>query len=229
MTATLKTTVVQEPGSATANMTLDASGGVTVGQNLTVVGSVSGVAGRLLRAPQMYTSGSGDYTTPAGCKAIYVELVGGGAGGNTNGASGGAGGYAAKYFSPVVPSTNYAYVVGTGGTANGNAGTNSTFTALGTTVTATAGSGTTGGTPTNGDVNIRGGNGSGGGSNGKPGGNSYFGGGGGSGSDTSGAGSSGGNGTVGVAGGGGGGGGDGASRGSGGAGGAGLIRIWEYA
>lgn len=35
MTALLKTTQIQEPSSATVNLTLDASGGVTVGQNLT--------------------------------------------------------------------------------------------------------------------------------------------------------------------------------------------------
>lgn len=41
MVATLKTGVVQEPSSSTANLTLDASGGVTVGQNLTVTGSTT--------------------------------------------------------------------------------------------------------------------------------------------------------------------------------------------
>ena len=45
MTATLKTTIIQEPSSATANITLDTSGDVTIGQNLTVAGSVIGDAG----------------------------------------------------------------------------------------------------------------------------------------------------------------------------------------
>jgi hypothetical protein len=35
MVATVKTTVIQEPSSSTVNLTLDASGGVTIGQNLT--------------------------------------------------------------------------------------------------------------------------------------------------------------------------------------------------
>ena len=38
MTATLKTTIIQEPSSATANMTLDSSGNVTGGANLVATG-----------------------------------------------------------------------------------------------------------------------------------------------------------------------------------------------
>ena len=45
MVATLKTSVVQEPSSGTANLTLDASGGVTVGQNLTVAGTTTFTGG----------------------------------------------------------------------------------------------------------------------------------------------------------------------------------------
>jgi len=41
MTAILKTTVIQEPSSATNNLTLSTSGGVTVGQNLTVTGTTT--------------------------------------------------------------------------------------------------------------------------------------------------------------------------------------------
>lgn len=42
MTATLKTTIIQEPSSATANITLDSSGNVSMAGNLTVSGAVSG-------------------------------------------------------------------------------------------------------------------------------------------------------------------------------------------
>lgn len=155
MTATLKTTVIQEPSSATANMTLDTSGGVTIGQNLTVAGSVSGVAGRLLRAPQILTSGT-SYTTPAGCTSIYVEAIGaGGGGGGADSAvdaryqasgGGGSGAYVAKYFT-VTPSTSYTYAIGTGGAggantgASGSTGGSTTFTVGGTTITATGGTG----------------------------------------------------------------------------------------
>ena len=41
MPALLKTTQIQEPSSATINLALDTSGGVTVGQNLTVTGNQS--------------------------------------------------------------------------------------------------------------------------------------------------------------------------------------------
>lgn len=202
---------------------------------------VQSSSGRLLRAPQVLTSGT-SYTTPADCNSIYVEAVGGGGGGGgaTNaqaaGGGGGAGAYCAKHFS-VSPSTAYSYVIGAGGSA-GSTGGNTTFTVGGTTITAgggTGGSGSSatsaqgtlggaGGTATNGDLNT---SGSGGGTGvcattsnpvGGAGGNSFFGGGGRGG------------GTIGSAGstGGGGGGGTGNS-GTGGAGGSGLIRIWEYA
>src|SRR5215471_6876261 len=54
----------------------------------------------------VFTSGSGTYTTPAGCKAIFVECVGGGgagggaaalsAGQGGAGGGGGGGGYSAS-------------------------------------------------------------------------------------------------------------------------------------
>lgn len=57
--------------------------------------SVGGSAARLETVgpytQQVFTSGSGTYTTPAGVAWIEVEMVGGGSGGNSNGA-GGAGG-----------------------------------------------------------------------------------------------------------------------------------------
>lgn len=90
---------------------------------------------------------SSTYTTPAGCTAIIVELVGGGGGGGAcagsatqaaMGSGGGAGGYTRKLIAS--PSATYTYQVGakgTGGAAganNGNGGSTSTFgtiTALG--------------------------------------------------------------------------------------------------
>ena len=134
--------------------------------------------GRLLRAPQILTSGT-SYTTPAGCTAIYVEMVGGGGGGGNPGVtpgyagSGAGAAYAAKYFS-VTANTAYTYAIGAGGTGagpangstgNGGGGGNTTFTVGGVTVTAGGGGGSTdsqattggaGGTATNGDINIPG-------------------------------------------------------------------------
>lgn len=143
---------------------------------------VSAATGRLLRAPQILTSGT-SYTTPAGCTSIYVECVGaGGAGGGSSatnaaasvgaGGGGGGGGYAAKYFT-VTPSTAYTYAIGVGGTASsandGNAGGNTTFTVSGVTITGGGGSGGpsssnsafgsatgAGGVGTNGDINAPG-------------------------------------------------------------------------
>ena len=76
------------------------------------------------------TAGSGTYTTPAGCTAIIVEVVGaggggGGAEGNATQASAGTGGGSGSYCSKLIagPAATYAYTVGTGGNG-GNAGNN---------------------------------------------------------------------------------------------------------
>lgn len=96
------------------------------------------------------TAGSGaTYTTPAGCRAIDVEVIaGGGAGGGATsvaasgggGGGGGSGGITRKLFSP--PAASYLYTIGAGGTpgaagAAGGAGADSTFGTL----TAKGGSG----------------------------------------------------------------------------------------
>jgi hypothetical protein len=83
---------------------------------------------------QVFTSGSGTYTLPTNCKAILIELVGGGAGGSasSNGAAGGAGG-----------NTTFSTLTGTGGTS----------------VVPTLGG--LGGAASGGDVNIAGGSASG--------------------------------------------------------------------
>ena len=224
---------------------------------------VSGT-GRLLRAPQILTSGT-SYTTPAGCNSVYVEAVGAGGGGggagdpgpdvgDTNaGAGGGSGGYAAKFFT-VSPSTAYAYAIGAGGTSSsggsGTNGGNTTFTVSAVTITAGGGVGGlrqlgssvpiagTGGTATNGDLNVVGNSGIAGGRmslgtagaakiSGGSGGGSFFGGSGrGAADDASVT-----NGDNGTSGGGGGGGvstDTATSSAAGGSGGAGLIRITEY-
>lgn len=210
---------------------------------------VQASSGRLLRAPQILTSGT-SYTTPADCNSIYVELVGGGGGGGGGNisASGGGGGaaYAAKYFT-VAASTAYTYAIGAGATANSGVGGNTTFTVGAITVTAGGGggggtSGSTpptsaagggGGTATNGDINVSGGSGNRGfaaasyatvftGSGGTSG--LGFGAGGQSAYASSNATINGSN-----ASGYGGGGGGGQGNGTGGDGTSGVIRVWEYA
>lgn len=133
-------------GAATFNSTADFIDKIglngsygTSGQILTSGGasaapswsSVASATGQLIRAPQIKISGT-SYTTPAGCTAIYVELVGGGGGGggsdttssNTDiaaGAGGGGGGYGASYIS-VSASTPYTIAIGAGGTAGSTSG-----------------------------------------------------------------------------------------------------------
>ena len=175
--STLKTINVVHPSGTINNIVNDSSGNVTIGNNLTVTGTITSASttGRLIRAPQILTSGT-SYTTPAGCTAIYVEAVGGGGGsGGSNasygGGGGGGGGGVAKYFT-VTASTAYTYAIGAAGTAgsssgSGGAGGSTTFTVGATTITAGGGSAgvlgsvtvvsASGGTATNGDLNIAGG------------------------------------------------------------------------
>jgi len=123
----------------------------------------------------VYTSGSGTYTTPTNCKAIFVQCWGGGgSGGGGNGSSargtgGGAGGYSQKLIAS--PSATYSYAVGAGGTAaaqsaNGTTGGTTTFgTSLltcnggvgGTAASGGAVAGSSGGAASGGDLNISGG------------------------------------------------------------------------
>jgi len=152
-------------GSTSGSVTLTAP--AIAGTTTLTLPAVTGTISLAANTMQVFTSGSGTYTTPTGCKAILIELVG---------AGGGAGGGQATYN-----------IVGAPGTAGGN----TTFSTL----TGGGGPGGTvsavnpgGGSASGGDVNILGG--SGGcsnlqtaGTNGNSGGNSFFGGGGGAGGD----------------------------------------------
>jgi len=69
---------------------------------------------------QVFTSGSGTYTPPAGVRWIRVRLVGGGGGGaNATAASGqtnvGSGGGGAGYVEHIMAAGSYSYSVGSGG------------------------------------------------------------------------------------------------------------------
>jgi hypothetical protein len=127
--------------------------------------TLTGTVGLATRTVQVFTSGSGTYTTPTGCKAIFIRCVGAG--------GGGAGG-------------NASYNAGQQGAAGGNT-TFSTLTANGGgagLANATAG---IGGAASGGDVNVTGGGAagacSGSGRAGNNGGNSAFGAGAGGGGD----------------------------------------------
>ncbi len=109
-----------------------------------------------LASVQVLTSGT-SYTTPAGVRAIVVDLVGGGGGSggavasttNQWGSSAGGGGGGAYTRKVIIgPSTSYTYAIGGGGTAgtstggNGGAGGATTFNAGA--ITAQGGGGGTG-------------------------------------------------------------------------------------
>lgn len=147
----------------------------------------TGLERLLKKAPtqQVLTVGSGTYTTPTGCLAILVELVGAGAGGGgvtgsaancAAAAGGGAGGYVRKLIA--APASTYAYVVGAKGAkgASGNnagsAGADTTFGSGGSLLTGSGGfgglamafgnvvavvRGVIGGGATGGDLNCNGG------------------------------------------------------------------------
>lgn len=111
------------------------------GTNITQDTNILGISGRLLGAPQIFTS-SGTYTPSTGTKFVYVELIGaGGAGGgavvtNSSQVSTGTGGTAGSYGAAVFSSgfSGVSVTVGTGGVgvtgATGGNGGTSSFGAL---------------------------------------------------------------------------------------------------
>ena len=127
----------------------------------------SAASGTLL-SMTVYTTGSGDYTVPAGCNKIHVHVTGAGGGGggmgdgggyngnfinpmrgHATGSGGGAGGTAISVLA-VIPATTIPYVIGDGGvnddsgsnfTTDGTAGADSTFAHSGGTLTGGGGGG----------------------------------------------------------------------------------------
>ena len=102
--------------------------------------TLTGTVGLATRTVQVFTSGSGTYTTPTGCKAISIRAIGGGGGGGgtgtgTSGGNGGNGG-----------NTTFSTLTASGGTGGSGAG---------------ASIGGAGGAASGGNVNISGGYGGG--------------------------------------------------------------------
>jgi hypothetical protein len=105
----------------------------------------------------VYTSGSGNWSKPAGARFVKVRVVGagGGSGGTqATGAStqaaasgGGGGGYTEKTYAASALGSTEPYVVGAGGSAgaaganNGGTGGNSTFSSAGNLLTGSGGTG----------------------------------------------------------------------------------------
>jgi hypothetical protein len=87
--------------------------------------------GRLLRSPQIITSGSGTFTPAAGTNRLVVELVGGGGGGGgctssasnaACGAGGASGAYASRSYDLTGFVGTFTYAVGAAGAAGANTG-----------------------------------------------------------------------------------------------------------
>jgi hypothetical protein len=161
-------------------MRIDTSGNVGIGTNsptqkldvngtvkaTAFVGNGSGLTGLSggFTQMQIYTSGSGAWTIPAGITACKITVVGGGGGSGggtgssglyTGGGGGGGGGAAIRYYTSLTPGNTINYTVGGGGGAGGNGGgTNggtggttsvSSGTQAITTISATGGTGGFGG------------------------------------------------------------------------------------
>jgi hypothetical protein len=116
------------------------SGVGTSGQYLQSAGAGAPIWAQPGPASMQVLTTSGTYTTPAGVKAIMIELVGGGGGsgaiaaanGNNNGTvSGGGGGGSYTRALIINPASSYSYIIALGGTASaigvagGNGGTTS--------------------------------------------------------------------------------------------------------
>jgi hypothetical protein len=128
------------------------TGAVGVANGLEASGSdiqISAARRTLPTITLLTTGAAATYAAPANALWIRVRMVGGGGGGasataaasQTNvGAGGGGGGYVEHIITS--PSGNYTYTVSSSGGAAGSAGTSTTFSGTGATLSAGGGSGT---------------------------------------------------------------------------------------
>lgn len=161
---TTATGVVQTLGA------LGASGTVLTSNGASALPSFQASSSGGIVSTVYYTS-TQTITIPATATKAWIRLVGGGggsqSGGVANGAAG-AGGYLEKYLSGLTPGGTIALVVGAAGAANGAGGNSSLASGTQTITTLTANGGAAGpnssaggagGTCTNGDINVQGGQG----------------------------------------------------------------------
>lgn len=128
------------------------SGETVTGTDTTRATTPAGVAAAIAAInknlkSQIYPSGSGNWTVPAGVTSAFAVVVGGGGGGAdytaTSGGDGGSGGVACGVITGLTPGATHAYVVGAGGNGNnaGGNGSNGGPSSLGTLLTASGGAG----------------------------------------------------------------------------------------
>ena len=86
---TLGVTGANFPGSSSGTATLVAP--AAAGTPTLTLPTITGAVALSTRSVQTLGSGSGTYTTPAGCTAIWVRAIGGGAGGAGSGSGAGSG------------------------------------------------------------------------------------------------------------------------------------------
>lgn len=158
------------------NARLDSSSVTLQGQNVVTGSSVSQTYvnknnfSRTARTRQIFLSGSGIYTTPAGVLYIQARLVGGGGGGGGSGATGGGNGVvgSSTTFITVGSTLNAGSGQGGSGATTGGAGGTPTGSGLSSSVDISTGGYGTDGTYSSvssggsGGVNHRGGSGDGG-------------------------------------------------------------------
>ena len=106
-------------GTETVGGTLAVAGAATVptpaaGDNSTRAATTAFVRAQMIPAVQVYTSGSGTYTTPAGAYYLRIRMIGGGGGGGGGGVGGGTGGTGGT--------TSFGAVTANGGGGGGSGG-----------------------------------------------------------------------------------------------------------
>jgi hypothetical protein len=162
-------------GTGTTAFPSPGSNGNVLTSNGTAWTSAAAAAGYVGPNAQVFSS-NGTFTIPSGITKVKVTVVGGGGGGgsatndeNRAGGGGGGGATAIKWLTSLTSGGTLAVTIGGGGAASSSGGTSTVASGTQsiTTLTSTGGNGgstndpaaiAVGGTATNGDINIRGGN-----------------------------------------------------------------------
>jgi hypothetical protein len=141
------------PNRGGTGLTASGNSGNVLTSNGTAWSSTAPSAGQYQYA--LYTSGTADWTCPAGVTRVKATIFGGGGGGGQNN-SGGFGGKTQAYVT-TVPLTVYTITIGAGGTGIGALGETGGTTSFGALLSATGGAGGTADgeySPSNGTASI---------------------------------------------------------------------------